>query len=141
MNRQIVRLTYVALALVGVLVVMTTYWQTWAAAGLAARQDNAIRRVAEFSIDRGLIFSFEPRKRLARNREREVDGEDALLPPLSVRPAGRARRRLLDGRPLADGARAVAERLPDRLEREPLDASSTRRSTSCAASRSRGTTS
>ncbi|HLG09464.1 MAG TPA: penicillin-binding protein 2 [Gaiellaceae bacterium] len=74
MNRQIARLTYVALALVGVLVVMTTYWQTWAAAGLADRQDNAIRRVAEFSIDRGLIFSFEPRKRLARNIEREVDG-------------------------------------------------------------------
>jgi penicillin-binding protein A len=75
MNRQIVRLMYVALGLVGVLVVMTTYWQTWAAAGLAARQDNAIRRVAEFSIDRGLIFSFEPRKRLARNRERDVDGK------------------------------------------------------------------
>jgi penicillin-binding protein A len=75
MNRQIVRLTYVALALVGVLVVMTTYWQTWASAGLAARQDNAIRRVAEFSIDRGLIFSFEPRKRLARNREREIGGK------------------------------------------------------------------
>ena len=74
MNRQIARLTYVALALVGVLVVMTTYWQTWAAAGLADRQDNAIRRVAEFSIDRGLIFSFEPRRRLARNIEREVDG-------------------------------------------------------------------
>jgi peptidoglycan glycosyltransferase len=75
MNRQIVRLTYVALILVAVLVVMTTYWQTWASAGLAARQDNAIRRVAEFSIDRGLIFSFEPRKRLARNRERTVDGK------------------------------------------------------------------
>ena len=58
MNGQIMRLTYVALALVGALVVMTTYWQTWAAAGLAARQDNAIRRVAEFSIDRGLIVSF-----------------------------------------------------------------------------------
>jgi penicillin-binding protein A len=75
MNGQIMRLTYVALALVGLLVVMTTYWQTWAAAGLAARQDNAIRRVAEFSIDRGLIFSFEPRRRLARNRERVVDGK------------------------------------------------------------------
>ena len=71
MNGQIVRLTYVALRLVAALVVMTTYWQTWAAAGLAARQDNSIRRVAEFSIDRGLIFSFEPRERLARNRERE----------------------------------------------------------------------
>ena len=69
MNRQIVRLTQVALVLVGVLVIMTTYWQTWAAASLAGRQDNAIRRVAEFSIERGLVFSFAPRKRLARNRE------------------------------------------------------------------------
>ena len=74
MNGQIVRLTYVALGLVAGLVVMTTYWQTWASAGLAARQDNSIRRVAEFSVDRGLIFSFEPRRRLARNREREVEG-------------------------------------------------------------------
>ena len=74
MNRQIARLTYVSLLLVAALVVMTTYWQTWAAASLAERQDNSIRRVAEFSIDRGLIFSFEPRKRLARNRERVVDG-------------------------------------------------------------------
>jgi penicillin-binding protein A len=72
-NRQIVRLTYVALGLVAVLVGMTSYWQAWAAPGLAARQDNAVKRVAEFSVDRGLIFSFEPRKRLARNREREVD--------------------------------------------------------------------
>jgi penicillin-binding protein A len=72
MNPRIVRLTYVSLALVAVLVVMTTYWQTWASAGLAARQDNAIKRVAEFAVDRGLIFSFEPRKRLARNVEREV---------------------------------------------------------------------
>jgi peptidoglycan glycosyltransferase len=72
MNPRIVKLTYVSLALVAILVVMTTYWQTWASAGLAARQDNAIKRVAEFAVDRGLIFSFEPRKRLARNREREV---------------------------------------------------------------------
>ena len=73
MNPQIVRLTYVALILVAVLVLMTTYWQTWAAASLAERQDNSIRRVAEFSIDRGLIFSFAPRKRLARNRQRVID--------------------------------------------------------------------
>jgi len=52
---------------------MTTYWQTWAAASLADRQDNAIKRVAEFSIDRGLIFAFQPRRRLARNVEREID--------------------------------------------------------------------
>jgi penicillin-binding protein A len=72
-NRQIIRLTYVSLALVGALVVMTTYWQAWAAPGLADRQDNAIKRVAEFSVDRGLIFSWQPRKRLARNIERRVD--------------------------------------------------------------------
>jgi len=75
MNHQIVRLMYVALGLVAVLVVMTSYWQAWAAPSLAARQDNAIKRVAEFSIDRGLVFSFGPRKRLARNVERDVDGE------------------------------------------------------------------
>jgi penicillin-binding protein A len=73
MNRQIIRLTYFSLLLVGVLVVMTTYWQTWAAAGLADRQDNSIKRVAEFSVDRGLVFSWQPRKRLARNVERKVD--------------------------------------------------------------------
>ena len=75
MNRQIVRLTYVALLLVALLVVGTTYWQTWAAPDLAARADNSIKRVAEFQIDRGLIFSFAPRKRLARNREAVVDGK------------------------------------------------------------------
>ena len=79
MNPQIIRLTYVALGLVAVLVVMTTYWQTWAAPGLAARQDNSIKRVAEFQIDRGLIFSFAPRKRLARNRERVVDGKSLFF--------------------------------------------------------------
>jgi peptidoglycan glycosyltransferase len=75
MNPRIVRLTNVALVLLVVLVVMTTYWQTWAAAGLADRQDNAIRRVAEFQIDRGLIFSWTPRVRLARNVERKLDAK------------------------------------------------------------------
>lgn len=74
MNPRIVHVTYLALALLAVLVVATTYWQTWAAADLADRQDNSVQRVAQLSIDRGLIFSFVPRKRLARNSEREVDG-------------------------------------------------------------------
>jgi penicillin-binding protein A len=72
-NRRIVRLTYVSLALVGALVVMTTYWQTWAAPALADRQDNAIKRVAEFSVDRGQIVSGSPFRRLARNVQRQVD--------------------------------------------------------------------
>jgi peptidoglycan glycosyltransferase len=74
-NRQIVRLTYVALILITALIVMTTYWQTWATAGLADRQDNAIKRVAEFSIDRGLIVATHPFKRLARNHSRLVSGK------------------------------------------------------------------
>ena len=79
MNRQILRLTFVSLALVGALIVMTTYWQTWASAGLADRQDNAIKRVAEFSVDRGLVLSWQPRKRLARNTERKVDGRSLFF--------------------------------------------------------------
>ncbi|TML70806.1 MAG: hypothetical protein E6G11_07495, partial [Actinobacteria bacterium] len=75
MNRQIIRLTYVALTLVGVLVAMTTYWQTWAAAGLADRQDNAVKRVADFSIDRGLIVARYPFRRLARNVHHVVGGK------------------------------------------------------------------
>jgi peptidoglycan glycosyltransferase len=77
MNRQIVRLTYVSLLLVAALVVMTTYWQTWASAELADRQDNAIKRVAEFSVDRGLIVAKRPFARLARNVSR-VSGSRRL---------------------------------------------------------------
>jgi hypothetical protein len=55
MNRQILRLSGVAMILLAALVVATTYWQTWARADLAAKQDNAIQRVAQFSIRRGAI--------------------------------------------------------------------------------------
>jgi len=54
-NKQIARLALVGVALLAALIVATTYWQTWATAGLADRQDNEIQRVAEFSIKRGLI--------------------------------------------------------------------------------------
>ena len=101
---------------------MTTYWQTWAAAGLAdaaGQRDPARRGVLDRPRAHLLVRAAQAPRAQPRARGRR---QDALLPPLSVRPARRARRRLLDGRPLAHGARAVAERLPDRLEREPLDA-------------------
>jgi penicillin-binding protein A len=66
MNKQIVRLSIVALVLLAALVVATTYWQTWAVAGLADRQDNAIRRVAEFKVRRGLIYSADGKLLAAR---------------------------------------------------------------------------
>ena len=42
MNRQITKLAVAAIVLLSTLIVGTTYWQTWAVAGLADRQDNAL---------------------------------------------------------------------------------------------------
>jgi peptidoglycan glycosyltransferase len=75
MNRQLTRLALVAMALMGVLVVATTYWQTWAAAGLQDRQDNAIERVVQFSIARGLIEGFGKKPVLATNVKRHRGGQ------------------------------------------------------------------
>jgi peptidoglycan glycosyltransferase len=57
MNAEIRRIALVALVLLGALVVGTTYWQAWAVGDLAARQDNAIKRVAQFKIKRGLVYA------------------------------------------------------------------------------------
>jgi penicillin-binding protein A len=73
MNRQIARLAVISLGLVAALIVATTYWQTWAAAGLADRQDNAIQRVAQFSIKRGQIRAADGTI-LATNRRKRVNG-------------------------------------------------------------------
>ena len=72
MNRQITRVAGLAMALLVALIVATTYWQTWARPALAERQDNAIQRVAQFSVKRGPILS--PSRVLARNKERRVGG-------------------------------------------------------------------
>ncbi len=72
MNDQIRRLSGVAVLLLAVLIAATTYWQTWARADLAEKQDNAIQRVAQFSIRRGTIESGG--RLLAGNRRKVVDG-------------------------------------------------------------------
>ena len=74
MNRQIARLALIGLALIAALIVATTYWQTWAAAGLADRQDNAIQRVAQFSVKRGKIRAANGMI-LATNRRKHVAGQ------------------------------------------------------------------
>jgi penicillin-binding protein A len=74
MNRQIARLALVGLGLVAALIVATTYWQTWATAGLADRQDNEIQRVAQFSIKRGLIRAADGTI-LATNRKKHIAGQ------------------------------------------------------------------
>ncbi len=119
MNTQISRLAVAGLVLITSLIVGTTYWQAWAAPSLAERQDNAIKVVAQFTIKRGLI--------LRGRRRHPVGGEPPpahlrpglLLPPLPEGRADGASRRLLDPREVADRARALAERLPDRRESEP----------------------
>jgi penicillin-binding protein A len=74
-NRQLNRLAVVAVVLLGALVVGTTYWQTWASAGLADRQDNAIQRVAQFQIKRGLILGPDGRPLYAGDRVKHVKGQ------------------------------------------------------------------
>ena len=74
MNAQISRISLFALLLLAALIVATTYWQAWAAPSLAAKQDNAIQRVAQFRIKRGLIKAANGTV-LAANVRRRVGGE------------------------------------------------------------------
>src|SRR5205085_944066 len=72
MNDQIRKLTVFGVLLLIALIAATTYWQTWAVAGLEDRQDNAIQVVAQFTIRRGLIYSADG-KPLAANRVKRID--------------------------------------------------------------------
>lgn len=74
MNRQISKLALTALSMISALIVGTTYIQTWAAAGLAAKQDNAIQRVAQFRIRRGLIRAADGTV-LAANVQQKAAGQ------------------------------------------------------------------
>jgi penicillin-binding protein A len=73
-NRQITKLAIAALILLAALIVGTTYWQAWASASLAEKQDNAIQRVAQFRIKRGLIRAADGTL-LATNVRRRVAGQ------------------------------------------------------------------
>jgi peptidoglycan glycosyltransferase len=77
-NDRIRRLGVVALVLLAALVVGTTYWQAWARSGLEDRQDNAILRVAQFEIKRGLISAVNG-KLVAANRRERVKGQTYYL--------------------------------------------------------------
>ena len=74
MTRQVTKLAVAALVLLAALIVATTYWQTWASAGLADKQDNAIQRVAQFRIKRGVIRASDGTL-LATNVRRRVGGQ------------------------------------------------------------------
>jgi len=74
MNRQITKLAVASLILLAALIVATTYSQRWASASLAEKQDNAIQRVAQFRIKRGLIRAADGTV-LATNVRRKVGGQ------------------------------------------------------------------
>jgi penicillin-binding protein A len=74
MNAHVRRLSVLGVLLLVALIVATTYWQAWAAGDLADRQDNAIQRVAQFTIDRGSIIAADGTP-LAVNTRRKVNGQ------------------------------------------------------------------
>jgi len=74
-NREISRIGTFALVLLVALIIATTYWQTWAAGGLAAKQDNAVKRVAQFKVKRGKIYGPNGHVIFATNVRRKVDGQ------------------------------------------------------------------
>ena len=73
MNHQITRLAVTAVVLLASLIVATTYWQAWAATGLADRQDNAIQLVAQLEVKRGEIYA--GRTVVATNVRRRIKGQ------------------------------------------------------------------
>lgn len=75
MNKQIARLAVLSLVLIVALIAGTTYWQTWAAGSLADKQDNAIQRVAQFKIKRGLIYASDGKTVLAANQAKKRSGQ------------------------------------------------------------------
>jgi penicillin-binding protein A len=87
-NKQISRVALAALLLLASLIVATTYWQAWAAGSLAAKQDNAIQRVAQFQIKRGLIYASDGRTVLAANQKVKVAGQTLYF--RRYRPGGLA---------------------------------------------------
>jgi peptidoglycan glycosyltransferase len=74
-NKQVSHIGIAALVLLSALVIGTTYWQTWANAGLANRQDNDIRLVAQFTIKRGKIYASDGRTVLATNVTKDRAGQ------------------------------------------------------------------
>ena len=114
MNKQISRLALVALLLLASLIVATTYWQTWAAAGLAAtpgQRDPARRAVPDQArADLRVRRQDGARRRTARKK---AGGQTLYFRTLPDARASRRRRRLLDAGPLARRHRARGERVPD----------------------------
>jgi peptidoglycan glycosyltransferase len=71
-NTQLRHVCVTALILLAVLIVSTTYWQTWAVGSLANRQGNATELIARQTVDRGKILAVG--NLLATNRRHHKHG-------------------------------------------------------------------
>ena len=119
MNRQITRV-----AVVGLVLLAALDRRDDLLAGLG--RERARRPAGQLDPARRRVQG-QAREDLRRRRadgargQRQAQGRraDALLPPLPPARARGAHRRLLDPGALAGGARALGERLPDRVEHEP----------------------
>jgi len=72
-NKQLRQVSVIALVLLAVLIVSTTYWQTWAKADLAARKDNSVSLISRLTVDRGKFIGAD-RTVLANNRRHRKHG-------------------------------------------------------------------
>jgi penicillin-binding protein A len=71
-NKQIRHVSVAALVLLAVLIVSTTYWQTWAVGSLANRKGNATELIARLTVNRGKFLA--PGAVLADNRRHHKHG-------------------------------------------------------------------
>ena len=73
MNKQLRHIAVAAMILLAVLVVSTTYWQTWAVGSLADRKGNETALIARITVDRGKILASDGTV-LATNRRHRIHG-------------------------------------------------------------------
>ena len=67
MNKQLRHISVAAMILLAVLIVSTTYWQTWAVGDLANRKGNETALIARITVDRGKLLAADGTV-LANNR-------------------------------------------------------------------------
>ena len=73
MNKQLRHISVAALILLAVLIVSTTYWQTWAVGSLNDRKGNETALIARITVDRGKILASDGTV-LATNRSHRIHG-------------------------------------------------------------------
>ena len=83
------------------MIVATTYWQSWAAPRLAAKQDNAIQRVAQFRDQARLHLRLRRQDDPRPNITREDGGQTLYLRTYPTNGLASQADRLLDAGPLA----------------------------------------